>query len=342
MRNERGVSLVQVIISLGILSGLFVAAMKLMQQQTQLGESSSYRFEALIVTDEIKSILADPSSCRATLGGKSAVFDDVEEIRSFDPAFKETRVSYAISKKSQRPLGQKDLFLQQISLNGNLGGFPSEQGYTMVILDFSDQLEGGKPFQTMFPVKGNVNPLGRIEGCQASPGIHQEKISRTLKDPWIKVRESKESETIQGVFYNGKVMIGKVSPTTQLNIEGGLLLMEFGGLKECNEETLGTMTYIGHKGRLYLCTDYGEWAPLNGDEKLYEAYKTFTLKTSSTEPVSKVTPEKYSFCRLDKMKGEGGQCTTSVVNKKERKNQWEYVAQHFRGRPVECTFICYR
>lgn len=342
MRNQKGVSLVQVIISLGILSGLFVAAMKLMQQQTQLGESSSYRFEALMVTDEIKSILADASSCRATLGGKSAVFDDIEEIRAFDPAFKETVVSYAIAKKSQRPLGQKDLFLQQISLNGNLNGFSSEQGYTMVTLNFSDKLEGGKPFQTMFPVKGKVNPLGRIEGCQASPGIHQEKISRTLKDPWQKVKESKESSAVLGVSYNGKVVIGNVSAVTQLNVEGGLLLMEFGGLKDCSEQTKGTMTYIGHKNRLYLCTDYGEWAPLNGDDKLYEAYKTFTLKTSSADPISEVTPDKYSFCRLDRIKGEGGQCTTSAVNKKERQNQWEYVAQHFRGRPIECSFICYR
>ncbi len=358
VRNELGISLVQVLISMGILSGLFVAAMKLIKQQTQLGESSSYRFEALMVTDEIKSFLSDPASCRATLSGKSGIFDYVSEIRSFDPAFKETVQVYADTKLSSKPLGQKDLFLQQMTINGSAKAFNTEVGYTTLTLSFSDKLNGGNLFQTMFLLKVNLSDLGRINGCQATPGLHQEKSARTLKDPWQKISDSSDTKgtvdktkkkkvdaNLLGVAYTeGPVVLGKAPAMGQLNVEGGVLLMEFGNptTKPCGPEQLGVLSYGGRDQRLYFCSQYGEWRPLNGDQTLFTTSKSFLLRTKSATPISETTPLEYAFCRLDKIEGDGGQCTTSAVNKNTLKSKWEHVAQHFRGRPVSCSFICYR
>ena len=341
MKYEKGFSLVQVIISLGLVSGLFVAGLKIFQNQTSLGKTSSFRFESLVIMDEIKSTLADSASCKATLSNLSSVFDEVREIKRYDPAKKKSDVVFGIHSVLPKALGQSNVYLIQINLNGELKGFANENGYTTVNLTFSEKAKGGEKFKGSFPIRVSTNELGRIIRCQARPGLHQEKSSRTIKDPWNKVKEGATGDVTGVAYIEGPVNLGNAPEVGKLNVEGGVLLFDsFKGEEECDVK--GALTFDGARQNLFVCSDEGKWHKLHDNPAFLLGSKTFTLNSSASQPIVETTDEKFAFCRLEKMEGGGGQCSAGPINSNERFPQWELMVQHFRGSEVSCLFNCYR
>jgi hypothetical protein len=339
--NNRGFSLVQIIISLGLLSGLFVAALKIVQNQTELGKSSSYRFESLVIMDEVKSILSDPASCRESLKNLSGIFDEVATIKSYDPRDKKSEEAYSIHRVNNKVLGQNNLYLQSMVLNGEINGFSNDNGFTTLVMTFSDKERGGDTVKTVFPIKVVLNELGRIVDCQARPGIHQEKSSRTLNDPWNKVKD--ENGKVLGVSFNGNsVTIGQVAGLARLNAEGGILLYDSDSLGECNAETAGSLSFQPAKQLLQLCRNDGTWHPLHGQNQLAQIKKDFSVATAKNEPKVITTEEGYLVCRLVSTQTEAGQCSAAPVNRVLAQPQWELLSQNYRGKSTSCAFQCFR
>lgn len=343
MIRQKGFSLVQVIVSLGLVSGLFVVALKIFQNQTELGKSSSFHFESLVVMDEIKSILADPFSCSETLKNLSAIFDEVIEIKHIDPVSKNSDAVFAIHSAQPKALGQKNVFLQSMTLNGEKGGFSSSNGFTTLNFIFSEKPTGGESFKTSFPLRVGVNDLGRIIRCQARPGIHQENSARSLNDPWAKVKNGAAGE-ISGIAVNDKkVVIGNISALGSLNVEGGLLLYSRPeDIPNCSAELLGNMSFDSRRQVLQVCNHEGKWVGLHDDQVGFGAPQSFTYKSKNSSPVTESTNEAFAFCRLEKLQGDGGICSASPVNPQESLSQWEFMIQHFNGSELTCLFNCYK
>lgn len=339
--NNRGFSLVQIIISLGILSGLFVAALKIIQNQTELGKSSSYRFESLLIMDEVKSVLSDPVSCLETLKGRSAIYDEIKTINSYDPRAKSSEVIYSTYAQDKKPLGQNNIYLRDIFLNGEVKGFTDENGYTSMVMIFSEKEAGGEEFKVMFPIRVTLNELGRITACQARPGIHQEKSSRTVNDPWGKVKN--ENGDVTGVsFTQGPVTIGQIPGLAALNSQGGVLLYGDKEPGECGPNQEGTLYFSAARQVLSLCRKDGTWHALHGVYSLGQYSKDYNLETSKNEPMVITTPENFHVCRLLRIDSPSGQCSTTPVNRVASKPQWELLGQNYRDGKTKCTFRCFR
>lgn len=338
--NNRGFSLVQVIISLGLLSGLFVAALKIIENQTELGKSSSYRFESLVIMDEVKSILSDATSCRESLKNLSAIFDEVQSIKSFDPRTKKSELAYAPYSVEAKAHGQNNLYIQSMVLNGEIRGFSNESGYTSMVMTFSDKEKGGDLFKAVFPIKVVLNELGRIVDCQSRPGIHQEKSSRTMSDPWTKVKD--DNGQVLGVsFTGGPVTIGQIPSLASLNAEGGILIYDTSELGECNESNAGTLAFNSNRQILSICLNNGSWHALHSVDNLAKVKKTFSVETTENTPSVTTTNEGFNVCALVKTESDAGQCSAAPVNRVAAKPQWELLAQNYRGRKTICSFLCF-
>ena len=72
MVNELGVSLIEVILAMAILSVLALGTMSLFVSQQKGLETVVSKYERTAVIEDIRDILGDPLSCLATLGGRSA------------------------------------------------------------------------------------------------------------------------------------------------------------------------------------------------------------------------------------------------------------------------------
>ena len=69
IKNQRGMSLVEILVSIGILGFVYLATSRLIQNQSTQNKTSEIKSEADNVLSEIRNILSDQKSCTATLGG---------------------------------------------------------------------------------------------------------------------------------------------------------------------------------------------------------------------------------------------------------------------------------
>ena len=83
MMNNKGSSIIQILISIFLIGGIALGAFMIKNQQLKIARSSSYAFESLAILDEIKTILSDPRSCEYTFARKSPVNDVVKRISFF-------------------------------------------------------------------------------------------------------------------------------------------------------------------------------------------------------------------------------------------------------------------
>lgn len=96
-KNSRGFSLVQVMVSVGIMSGLALMMMTLMENQAKQQKTIELKSEQNDIKAIIKQVIANNVACDATFQGMSPG-EEIKEIRTTDdqsvPPFAETGVKF--------------------------------------------------------------------------------------------------------------------------------------------------------------------------------------------------------------------------------------------------------
>lgn len=339
--NALGFSLVQVIISLGLMSGLFVVSFKLIQNQTRLGKSASFHFESLFVLDEIKSVLHEPESCSDSLQNKSSIYDNVERINRFNPFSRQGEPIFQTSDMTEFAYGQGDVLIDKIELLGETSGFLASSGYTVMRVFFREKGVAAEKFTGEFPIQVKTNELGRIISCQSQPGIHQARKSSSQKELWQIVTNKETGKNQYGIsYFQGPVVIGELENKGDLNVSDGLLL-DTKNLK-CNRDHSGVLSFDSKNDVLQWCNKDGVLVNLLGNKAHISSEERFSLENDSAQVKVVTTKEKYLFCRLDKYKLEAGECWARPTSDGVGGSEWELVAQHYRGQSVKCEFKCYK
>jgi|GEM_PF-6842738 len=340
-QEVKGFSLVQVIISLGLMSGLFVVSLKLIQNQTRLGKSASFHFESLFVLDEVKSVLHEPESCSDSLQNKSSIYDNVESINRFNPISRQGDPIFQVSDLTEYSYGQGDVLIDKIELLGETSGFLASSGYTVMKIFFREKGVAAEKFVGEFPIQVKTNELGRIISCQSQPGIHQARKSKNQKELWQVVTSKETGKNQYGIsYFQGPVVIGELEERGDLNISDGIYLDT--KYSKCKKETTGTLSFDKNRGMLSWCNKNGNKVDLFGNKAHIQSEKIFTLENDLPQVKVLTTKEKFSFCRLGKYKLEAGECWARPTSDGLGGSEWELVAQHYRGQSVKCEFKCYK
>lgn len=333
---NKGFSIVQVLISIGLFAIIIVSGFKIFEGQTRLGKSSSFVFESLVVLDEVKSILSSNSSCRATLKGKSAFYDEIENILSFDPQLAKTNVEYQVfldQKNPERLYGQKNVLIKGIEVLGDKPGFESENGFFLLRMAFQEYRGSGK-FTGEFPVRVKINELGRIVDCQAREGLHGTGSAREMKGLWQRVKTPNGG--LNSYYDAGKVVIGNIRKASQLNVEGGIMAtlpkLESG----CEEKLKGSLVYEQERDSLFWC-DGQFWRNISEEIKYNKKGDEITLEGQGSQLKSEALEKKYSYCILKEVLGNQGECRAQSVGEKK----WELLLKGTPGFALRCVFTCF-
>lgn len=330
---NRGFSLVQVLISLGLMGLIFVAGFQIFESQTKLGKSSSFVFESMIVLDEIKSVLSDPLSCKETFSGKSIVFDEITSIEKFENSEGTSTSEYLVSNKElgETLYGQNNILIESIGLYGDREGFKSMSNYSLVQINFKE-VGGSERYTGLFPLRVFANELGRIEGCQSTPGLHLGTSGSSKVGPWVRVSEQGKEN---GIFSDGLVSIGAVAPKGRLNGEGGALFWT----EKLDSSTCvgdGLLIYSQEDDALFVCQDK-KWLNISHGESLKFEAKEFNLEGVGAE-VKTLRPEgRIHYCLLKRMQGAQGECRAQRLEK----GHWELLLNATPGHALKCEFSCF-
>jgi hypothetical protein len=332
--NNDGFSFVQVILSLGLLSGLMVAAVKIASNQTKLGKSSSFYFESIDIMDQIKSNFHEPKSCLLSLKNKSATYSKIDKILRFNP---EKESGDILFKRGQTSLGQNNVTLQGIELFGDRAGFIETNGYTTMRLKFVGKQK--ESFSSEFPIRVKLDSFDRIVSCQSSPGIFQNEVQSVASDIWLPTDESISAR--EGIYSRiVPYQVGKVKNVGSLNVYGGLKIGDERSI--CSRDTVGTLRFSSKDQRLYYCGDRGVWKSLNRSGKVLKEKKTFEVSSRSSKIKTLETPVPYRICRISRSNFQAGQCWARPLSAGRLETKWELISQYFRGDALKCEFDCYR
>ena len=336
--NQKGVSIVQVIISLGILSGILIAALKIVKDQTQIGKSSSAEFEITYLMDELRSHFSQNENCLATFKGKNGSYNDIKAVRVYEDG-KPIRI-FEVFDIAKKRYGQDNLKITNMYLEEDKQEFNTQQGRTKFYIEFQKigGFTGKKEVLRSLNLHITVNELNQILDCFTLGSFLNEKKAKAI-NPWVKIPMS---ESIG--YSGGAIILGNGVAESGMTVDGSAFI-EGNDNDLCLIEKVGAIRYNRSKNLLQLCNSVNGrhlWIPLHSSEKITFKTSEFEVKNSTRRPKIFKTPDVFNFCELEKLNFDAGQCSTKPVNGNLEQTQWEVIATHFRGRPVTCKVKCYR
>ncbi len=340
LKNSQGFSIVQVIISMGLLTGLIVAGFKMIESQTRVGKSSSFYFESLHMVDEIKTILSQKKACALTLENKSAYFESIQNIFSAD-SNSNGEVEYRVQKEGKPLYGQMNLLIEKMELNGNSPQLGTDQGLTILKIFFTEQGMNPERFSFEIPIHVQVNEMGRIESCFTLAGIDGGASSSANSMAWRKKAQDQNIEEKVLRANGSQVMIGsdKKISSAALAIEGGIKVGHSG---QCDENSIGLLSYSSKDGRYSWCNEEGSWESLDKKSALISEYQDFSVAHNNREVKTIITQENFRFCEVQEFNFEAGVCWVRPIKADTLMGRWELISQYLRGDQVKCSFRCFR
>ncbi|MBK26371.1 MAG: hypothetical protein CME70_20395 [Halobacteriovorax sp.] len=329
MKKQGGFSLVQLMIVAGMLSGIFVVSLKIMKNQNQIGKSSSEEFEITYLFDDIRSLMADSSVCKATLELVSPYEPmELEGIKS-DPDSNE--LNYQPFRLAGKKYGQSNIKIKSISylVGDQEASIDDGEAFVKIVFEKSKSALGRKEVEKRMKLHLLLDNNKKISTCFSLPGINTEGESVSeVKDRWYDISGTPNIYTNEK-----KVQIGAVGRWSGegVAVQGSLKIgSELGA---CHKEKVGSLRY--EKNSLLICKKTGKW------HEVWNPYRNvvvddFNFATSGKDRVE-VTKKPYHFCTITKSELYGARCLTKRLSG----NLWQLSLYYDRGEKSKCTFRCF-
>lgn len=240
-KNDRGVSLVELVIIIGILGGVSLLVMNLTKQTNKSSTKYQFDSEILLVTNEINGMLSDPNRCLTTFTNATQAAYPANPVLDAVPANITNPSGIAgIPSISRRytltggPYGNGGIKIESYSLDLSVTPDP------VLTINFQKKaILGSGTIPKTIKLQVEKNGSGIITTCRA--------ISTASTDIWS------HGTGVNGndIFYAGKVGIGISTPSVQLDIDGGIrsgssTVVTACGLGKANGEGTTRYNYTTH------------------------------------------------------------------------------------------------
>ncbi len=330
LNSDRGFSLVQVLISSGLLGAAALVGIKMMATQERMARNTNQKYEIAYIHEEIWRNLQDPSSCEAT-------FANLTLTEISDGAIKYISKKYSLNNEnrntslyrtysnSRRLYGAKNLKIQSYTAISREGS--SEPIFDFFItFDKGEDSLGSKTIAKGIPIVFSTRN-SKIVNCNALPISAGNDEGTQAKDP----------TKLKLVKHLG-VNTAPLEEAT-LAIESTISFDTQSELPECKSENRGMIRYDDTNENLLLCTGNSSWKSWGANNLDWSRPTRVVAKTSKTS--AQIIGE-YKLCVLGAVEGSNhNQCHLSS----SKTDLIELVTWELKASINDlgsCTFLCFK
>ncbi len=321
--KRAGFSLVQMIITMGLMSGVMVSAFKILQQQVKVGKSSSADFEAIYLVDEINSLLSNVNNCSSTFTGKFAQDDNATEINEILGS--QTNSVYQVNA----PVGKTGLSIVELRLNGSGEEFSPQLNQTLLKIKIKNMKERNVFYDKAFPIHITTNETGQIVSCFSLGGV-----VGSYSSPFEKNGDSTLSTTGRKIIFSDKEY------TTQQDVVIDKALVVKSEYNIACTQELNSMFSYNDKSKVFKVCSGGVWKDIPLKDNSFMKNKIFKLSSSIQGNKAFKIEAEWKHCFVRDYSGEGGSCEIVSLNRGILGKKWEAIIKKIRGTSVSCTFQC--
>ncbi|PIK15691.1 hypothetical protein [Halobacteriovorax sp. JY17] len=330
LHNDRGFSLVQVLISSGLLGAAALVGIKIMATQERMAKNTNQKYEIGYIHEEIWRNLQDPSSCEAT-------FSNLTLTEISDGAIKYISKKYSLNNEnrntslyrtysnSRQLYGAKNLKIQSYTAVSREGSLEPIFDFFITFDKGADSL-GSKTIAKGIPIVFSTSN-SKIVNCNALPISSENEEGAQEKD-------TTKLKIIKHLGINTPPLEGAT-----LAIESTISFDTQSELSECSPENQGMIRYDDTNENLLLCTGSSSWKSWGVNNLDWSRPTRVVSKTSKTD--TQIIGE-YKLCVLGAVEGSNhNQCHLSAPETDLiRLVSWEL-------RPSindlgSCTFLCFK
>lgn len=331
LKNNFGFSLVQVIVAMGLLSGIMVAAFKILQQQVKVGQNSFEAFEAIYLVDEMNTVLSNPRNCGLNLKGKFALEDSLDDFYEYQADSKVKLYTVGSGKN----LEKAGLVLEDLHIDGNGEEFTPVLGQTLLKLRFSKVDDVKEKFEKAIPIHIVENNSGKIESCFSLGGLNEISLG-SYKSPWEKGENKSLIATSKKLVFSKD----KAEYPEDIIIDKGMIVKMEGKLN-CDTQKEGAFYYDEFNKQFKVCTQ-GNWLIFNPENVERMKKKNFSFSSTLQGLKSFKISDKWKLCSVNEYKGLGGECSIRTLDQTSGIKRWEATLSKSKGKNVTCSFTCLR
>jgi len=332
--NDKGFSLIQVLISSGMLGAAAVVGIKMMTMQAKMAESTNQKYEMSYIHEEIWRSLQNPESCEATFAGKSLSEWKTKGINSISTVYfkSNNKRILKIFKTFNTGFvfyGVGNLKIRDYSLERDNNTLSPQMNLT-VSFDKGKDSVGGKIVGKKIPLAFSTLD-GKIQSCNALP----------LKD--ISTDEEGKN-SLNSVAQNLKLRLNTTIGENEeahvpLSIFGTLSLLE-NNMLECEATTRGAIRFNSLSQSFELCNGIPPWKTWGKNKLDWSRYVRVIVAPDQKENTS---VGNFRFCALGGVENIAPKfCKLMGQNTDfSSKRDWKIEKIRTVNSTGSCSFLCF-
>lgn len=324
--NNRGFSLVQTFVGIGLFGLLALAGVNILKQQTITAEYTSLQPNLAFLVDSVRTRLSSSEVCKLNFEGKSAQFQQLDHLVNNGRLLLEVE-----SILDETP----SLRVSRLTLTEDHHEVSIAAGTTHLVLNFT-HIPTQTQHQRMIKLHVALDNHSRITNCYTTGGIGQSEAE-------VQATHWSVTPGAMDVSYTHGPLVLTAQATVLPEIQMGTALMAdeiqllANDTVSCQASTLGALR-LGRSGRrLEYCSKSAQWTPLNAPTLTAWTHRDF--EHSSTENLQRRFPLRdWNICTLMNWSFREGVCQLSNLGGRN----WVLETIQNAGTPVTCRVRCFR
>jgi hypothetical protein len=325
--NQRGFSLVNTFVSIGLFGVLALAGVNLVKQQVRTQEMITVAPNLVFIVDDIRSLLSSPQVCTQNLENHNARYQEVQRL------FNAERLLYETETRLQKA---PDIIVRRMTLTEEDHEVNVMAGTTHLILNFYHV-----PTQTQFNRRIRLHVALdqhlRITSCFTTGGIHRGEGSDSISH-WSVGAGTPHLHYSQGPLIVDGLESAQLQNIEQLALQTREVQLGHGESTDCESRLHGALRFNRSARQLEFCSNKtSSWTILSPPTLSSWGQEDFEF--SSTQSLQRrFTLNNWNFCSLMSWSLRDGGCRLQSVGSRA----WILETIQERGTPITCRVRCFR
>ncbi|WP_127716141.1 hypothetical protein [Halobacteriovorax sp. HLS] len=326
--NDKGFSLVQILITSGMLGAAAVVGINMMNNQQKVAESTNQKYEIAYIYEEIWKVLQNPLTCQTTFKDKSIDQWNQDGINSIAVPYKDGKFYRSLNIYKTYDTGFNFYGIGNLKIAKyeliEATSVLEPMMNLVITFDRGKNTIGAQEIKKIVPISF-INFEGKIESCNAV-------AIKDIDDE----NEDQQELPLENVSLDSPAIIGRdTTPASSLDIYGNISITT-PILEECTQEQASQIRFNEINSTYEFCTGTPPWRVWGKDKISWNNYTKRVVNTGQEQIIGE-----FKYCALTEIQNaKVDACAIkNTPSNFEEPSQW--VLAKSMNSSGSCVFSCY-